>query len=354
MRLPSLKLIDWIRHNGDFPRAFEYPHSQSPLKFMRWLLRGREPLSALKFANLPAFETWVFLHIPKTAGTAFIEGATHCRDFTLLSVRRIPGMNQRERRALLRKAVRTRKLIVHGHTHVNHWKDYFRWSGRERVFTVLRDPVDIQMSNVNFIVGRISSALESPAVDKSKLNENVRRWRQAYDQGKFGASTKDDLDAVCSWLAMANRPFEPSAAFALALMSSEPYVTTYSSMMSKFLSLGNQPVDQIVSFVRDLGLYAVPIKYAGDFTRQTFGFELPKGVNVRAANVLAKEQVDFGLDGKADRQGRGTLFGTDEIRLGAGPGRDDQDGELKRGQELAALLGIRRASGAHRTTSRPK
>lgn len=71
--LPSFEVSDWLKQTGDFPLGYEAPHAAACLHYALRLLRDTHPQRGPRFANAPCFETGIFAHIPKTAGTAAVE-----------------------------------------------------------------------------------------------------------------------------------------------------------------------------------------------------------------------------------------------------------------------------------------
>ncbi len=299
MKLPSFTMADWLRQTGDLPLDSEARYLGAPISFAKHIVKASHHVTPLKFANLPGFKTWIFLHIPKTAGTSFFETARARNDLVTVPVSRLIHTPTPQRRLLLRRAIKTRNIILHGHVHAKYWRQYIKWTGRERAFTFLRDPVDIQLSNVNFIMGRISAIVGAKHFDGKAFDRMTRAWRQRFEQNKFSAAA-NNVDAAASWTAMVERPFEPSTAWALELMRSEPYVHMYSRMIEKFLGAAGEPqsVAEIIAFVKRLGVNVVRIEDASAFTKQHFGFELPKGVNARRLDLVGRADLEPDVIGK--------------------------------------------------------
>jgi hypothetical protein len=272
------------------PLAWEFPNATSALSYARWLLRTNSPEVGVRFANAPAFRTHVFIHIPKTAGTAVVETLQRSPSVAVVNAEGLGRMARRERSKLLYRALHSRHIFLRSHAHLKHWTQYLTWNGREEIFTVLRDPMQVQLSNINFIVGRVRQVLEDAKTDSAFLSERMSVWRQRFASGAYGARTEGNLDAVASWLAMTDEPFSLSERFAASILASEPYRAIYAEIIHNFLGLGNVPVEQTVKFVGRF-MDIVPIDSLGAYVEHKFGLQLMSGVNARMANVIGADGV---------------------------------------------------------------
>ena len=285
-------MADWLQLTGRFPRGFEEPHSVSSLRFARWLLRDHHPVAGVKLSNAPCFETWIFPHIPKTAGTAFVEALGESQNIANVIIESLDDQSPRERLELLRRVVRTRKVIVSGHIHLKHWSDVLRWSGRERIVTILRRPSDIHVSNVNFIMGRIAKVLEGSGLDRIVLEASIAQWRGRYAAGAYHDPTRGPRDAVAAWLAMLERPFELTKECANEIIASKPYYQIYRELIHAYLGCGDESVAATVRFLSRLNPIIVAVDDIGAFAEEFFGVTVRKGVNARHVNVLKEEDID--------------------------------------------------------------
>lgn len=292
MKTPVFHLPDWLRQTGNLPLGFEYYHTKSVLKFLRWVVNDDHPALGVKLANAPGFETWVFPHIPRAAGTAIVEALNASDGLASVMVEILGSLEPDERRHILLNAMRTRKVVLSGHIHLKHWGNFIRWNGTEKIFTILRDPVEIHVSNINFIMGRIGLALRSPELDKAVLGERVAIWQKRYSDGLFDAPTQGDLDAVASWLAMTDRTFTMTPHFARSLIASKAYTTIYREIIAQFLGLGDESAEQTVDLMRRLGVFIVLIEHTAQFMKRHFDCDIPRGVNARLVNVLDANGID--------------------------------------------------------------
>lgn len=108
------------------------------------------------YAELPRD---IFIHIPKCAGTDLIINLSK-RQVSLPVVLREPAwLNQEEFLRILgslaRRAMFSERLFVCGHIHL---EDYVQLAGmrrQDRMFTIVRDPVELFISQANYAIGRL-------------------------------------------------------------------------------------------------------------------------------------------------------------------------------------------------------
>jgi hypothetical protein len=259
---------------------------------MRWILRTRHPESAVSFATSSCFDTWIFPHIPKTAGTALVEAIGRSNDVANVILESLVDQNRYSRLELLTKVTRTRRIVLSGHIHLKHWENFIRWTGREKIMTLLRSPDDIHVSNINFIMGRITRTLTELRDKPGALDADVAQWRRRYANGVYDYPVRGERDSVAAWLAMVNSPFSLDATWANELVSSTPYIEHYREMILRYLGCGDEDVMSTMQFIRRIAPVIVPINLVDRFGQQVFGVTVQRGVNAREANVLGKQDID--------------------------------------------------------------
>ncbi len=291
LNLPRFEMRDWLEITGRMPWGYEQAHTTSALRYARWILATGQQCG-LSLANAPCFETWVFPHIPKTAGTAFVEALGRSSAVANVIVESFEEQGAESRRRVFQNAARTRIVFLSGHIHLKHWGDIIRWRGTEKILSIIRDPAEIQISNVNFILGRIANTLDGDESTISSLDALVDKWRRAFGSGAFHDPVRGELDSVAAWLAMVDAPFSPTAEWAHRLISSAAYDAIYREVILAYLGCGDEEVSETMEFLGRLAPTIVPIEYIGEFAKQTFGVTVPAGVNARKMSVLHKDDVD--------------------------------------------------------------
>ncbi len=101
----------------------------------------------------------VFIHVPKCAGTDLILNLG-CRSIPLPKMLEIEGWIDDFEfieviAGLARAAMADERLFVYGHMELGHYIDIAGVRPDDRIFTVLRNPVDQMVSQANYAIGRL-------------------------------------------------------------------------------------------------------------------------------------------------------------------------------------------------------
>ncbi len=101
----------------------------------------------------------VFIHVPKCAGTDLIL-SLGCRSVPLPKLLEIEGwLSDAEfleiTAGLARAAMTSERLFIYGHMDLGGYIDRAGIRPDDRVFTVLREPIDMMVSQANYAVGRV-------------------------------------------------------------------------------------------------------------------------------------------------------------------------------------------------------
>ena len=133
-----------------------------PARHFRDTLVSREFRERFLGAFLQAYRSKgrdVFIHVPKCAGTDLILNLG-CRSIPLPKMLEIEGWTDDIAfieiiAGLARAAAGEERLFVYGHMELGHYIDIAGIRPDDCIFTVLRDPIDLMVSQANYVIGRL-------------------------------------------------------------------------------------------------------------------------------------------------------------------------------------------------------
>jgi hypothetical protein len=149
------------RHPGTVEQAVGAAN-YNPMRHFREALVSREFRKRFLGAFLRAYQSKgrdVFIHVPKCAGTDLILNLG-CRSIPLPKMLEIEGWTDDVEfleivAGLARAATADERLFVYGHMELGGYVDLAGIRPDDRIFTVLRDPLDLMVSQANYAVGRM-------------------------------------------------------------------------------------------------------------------------------------------------------------------------------------------------------
>ncbi len=138
----------------------------------------RQNLPAIMLAAYPEKRRLLFVHIPKCAGSnlmAHLSGRFASLNTSLLeeSVAPRPRMLLALKHYALEMQVAD-TVVVHGHNTLQRYEKWGALRFQDEVFTVIREPLDLMMSQLNYILNRIYAQRSPPASD-------TLGWRGVFD-----------------------------------------------------------------------------------------------------------------------------------------------------------------------------
>ena len=151
-----------------------------------------------------------FLHIPKTGGTTIASALGSDSRFAVISMDTSSEVFQYQL-AQLSDLDQKKIVIIRGHHAFSLLEDSGVVEDVHLSFSTIRDPAEIQASNVNMILRRVAAFLGQERQNREEA-EYAKRWL----------------------LAMGGR-FEPTAEFALEILASTAYLREMGQVYSKFL-----------------------------------------------------------------------------------------------------------------------
>ena len=141
--------------------ALPHPDYDPAEHFLGALLSNefRRNIQASFLLAYPAKGRDVFIHIPKCAGTDLILNLGH-RSVPLPRMLGVDGWASDTEfleivAGLARAAMSAERLFAYGHMELGEYIDLVGIRPDDRIFTVLRDPIDLMISQANYAVGRI-------------------------------------------------------------------------------------------------------------------------------------------------------------------------------------------------------
>ncbi len=125
-------------------------------------------------ASIPGHQRLLFIHIPKCAGNSFVRSLS-LRVPTLPLIMGSRGwVNHTQLCGMIRTFVHETSLsgsvLVHGHATLRHFLDRKLYRFADRVLTLVRDPIDILISEANYIATVIHD-------DTGFTRPDTREWR---------------------------------------------------------------------------------------------------------------------------------------------------------------------------------
>jgi hypothetical protein len=184
------------RHPGTAQLAMGAP-DYNPMRHFREVLVSREFRKRFLGAFLRAYQSKgrdVFIHVPKCAGTDLILNLG-CRSIPLPKMLEIEGWTDDVEfleivAGLARAATADERLFVYGHMELGGYIDTAGVRPDDRIFTVLRDPIDQMVSQANYAVGR---ARQDPTGREPDAAEYLRQLGLAHLPGGISAGDLKDL-----------------------------------------------------------------------------------------------------------------------------------------------------------------
>ncbi len=178
-------------------QACRMPDAFNARDHMRGALKSPEfqrKIIALILNAYPEKHRLLFLHVPKCAGTDLRIGLSLRFPVLDIGLTR-PEWTSREQlyEAVHEAAVALRysnSLLMHGHIRIGDALKQELVRPTDTIFTVIRDPVEIILSNVNYIITRI---LQDQAADKTA--PDTQGWRRQLGIDRLPPEMPDDVIA---------------------------------------------------------------------------------------------------------------------------------------------------------------
>ncbi|HEY4040649.1 MAG TPA: hypothetical protein VGM32_02265 [Rhodopila sp.] len=148
---------------GRHPGSADSPGSgYDPRQHFRDALLSRAFRERLMSAFLHAYPSTgrdVFIHVPKCAGTDLILNLGS-RSLPIPKMLEVGGWTSDVEfieivSGLARAAITADRFFVYGHMELGKYADVAGVRPDDRIFTVLRDPIDLMVSQANYVIGRI-------------------------------------------------------------------------------------------------------------------------------------------------------------------------------------------------------
>lgn len=153
-----------------------------------------------------------FLHIPKTGGTTFGESLASDNKALVISVDSDSMTFIRHIKSVIH-ANPDHLVVTRAHHPYSLISNLVDNGTIKLVFSAYRDPVDLQVSNVNMIMRRMHKYLTGEG--------SLSKWESEFCK---------------QWLARFERPYENTSDFARELLLSQSYIRYMGSIYSKFLN----------------------------------------------------------------------------------------------------------------------
>lgn len=150
---------------GRYPESIKAalgPKNYSPRHQLRSALLGKEFQSRIISLLLNAYpekQRLLFVHVPKCAGTDLRVVLSTCHPSLGSALSRPNWTTKRQLFAAIQQFGRLLRsadtIFVHGHVQLAQWLDAGIARPKDRVISVIRDPIEIIISQVNYIITRI-------------------------------------------------------------------------------------------------------------------------------------------------------------------------------------------------------
>ena len=181
----------------DSLKASRKPDSYNPRDHMRGALRSAEfqrKIISLMLAAYPEKQRLLFVHVPKCAGTDLRIGLSARYPALGLGLTN-PEWTSRQQLydAIHQAAVGMQfsdTILLHGHERLAGVIDRAMLRPTDTIITVIRDPVEIILSNINYIITRILQDQES-----GKDAPDTKGWRDVLGIDKLPPAMPDEFVA---------------------------------------------------------------------------------------------------------------------------------------------------------------
>ena len=146
--------------------------------------RFQQELIPLCLKAFPEKQRVIFIHVPKCAGTDLSANLMSRLPFLHQSMTELAWLSPEElMRAVSRFVLNSRffdRVFVGGHNTLRYYTSYDLIRPGDRAFTILRDPMEIAVSQVNYIMTRLTADAQT-----GNFGPDSREWLKAMDLGSL-------------------------------------------------------------------------------------------------------------------------------------------------------------------------